>query len=158
MALAAPTVRRPLSTAHPEPDVRPVPPVRGQRPRTLLICPDPDRACEHKDALERCCAVTSVASTDEAVRALVADPGYKLVLCPGVTPSGTAVGFLRQLRALRLSFGPSVLVFDIGDDPTEVINAIQQGARQCISGSCAPRELAAKVDRLLHPASAREES
>ena len=153
MVVAGPTVRRPPSTARPESAFVPVPPVRAQRPRALLVCPDPANRRAHLDALERCCTVTATESTDEALRILVSDRGYKLVLCPGVTPSGTAAGFLRQLKALRLRYLPPVVIYDIGDDPTEVINAIQHGARQCISGSCSPRDLAARVDRLLQRAS-----
>jgi DNA-binding response OmpR family regulator len=115
----------------------------------LLICPDPVSGREHKAALERRCTVTLVASTDEALRTLLQQPGYRLVLCPGTTPGATANDFLRQTRELRLAHGAPVLVFDSGDEPRAIIDAIQLGARQCLSGPCSSRELAVKVEWLL---------
>ena len=123
-------------------------PARSDRPRVLLICPDPVAGRQHKAALDRRCTVTLVATTDEALRTLLQEPGFRLVLCPGTTPAATAGDFLRQLRELRLSHGAPVLVFDGGDDPHAIIDAIQLGARQCLAGPCTPRELATKVEWL----------
>jgi DNA-binding response OmpR family regulator len=123
--------------------------VRPDRPRVLLICPDPVSARQHKAALEQRCEVTLAVRTDDALRMLLEEPGYRLVLCPGTTPESTALEFLRQLRDLHLARPSPVMVFDSGDEPRTVIDAIQLGARQCLSGVCSPRELAAKVAWLI---------
>jgi PleD family two-component response regulator len=121
------------------------------RPRVLLIAPSTTTvwAYERALALDSDCDVEVVDSMSQASQRLIGDREFRLVLCPGSTSEGSASTFVGQLRQLNLLGCPRVVVFDGSEDASEVIDAIQMGVRQYISGPCPPSELARKVSRLL---------
>jgi len=126
--------------------------------RILILEDSPTQAARLRMILESEGYVVEHAQDAESGLAMAAGTAFDLVVSDVVMPGQSGYDFCRQVKRNGLSAGAPVILLTSLDDPMAIIEGLACGADNFLTKPYEPAEIVARVEKLLHNRSLRDEN